>query len=250
MSWKKIKPEFKGKAIAYYRHSAEDRQENSIPIQREQVRAFAKEHGIEIVGEYEDAGKSGLSAEGRDGFNQMMDRATMDPDFQYIIALDVSRWGRFQDNDLSSYYRAICKKYGKTVVYASMGIPKEDDLFHSMVLTFEQIRAAVYSRELSDKVFKGCIKIAEQGFHAGGMPPYGLHRLLLDEQRQPVQELKRGQRKSIQNQRVDALEQHHDKMEWTDLVVFRHTRLCETPPLYDSRIYNGSFAGSHARWME
>jgi DNA invertase Pin-like site-specific DNA recombinase len=199
---KKPKTEFKAKGIAYYRHSAEDRQENSIPIQREQIRAFAKEHGIELVGEYEDAGKSGLSTERRDGFNKMMDRAMSDPAFQYIIALDVSRWGRFQDNDLSSYYRAICKQYGKTVIYKSMGFPKEDDPFHYVILGFEQFRAAAYSRELSDKVFKGCIKIAEQGFHAGGMPPYGLRRLLLDERRHPVQELERGQRKSIQNQRV------------------------------------------------
>jgi len=80
--------------------------------------------------------------------------------------------------------------------------PKDDDLLYYMQLNIESYRAATYSRELSDKVFRGCAKIVEQGFRAGGLPPYGLHRLLLDEQHSPVQVLKPGQRKSIQNQRV------------------------------------------------
>jgi DNA invertase Pin-like site-specific DNA recombinase len=44
------------RAVAYYRHSAQDRQENSIPIQREQVRQWAEKNGVEIIDEFEDAG--------------------------------------------------------------------------------------------------------------------------------------------------------------------------------------------------
>ena len=33
------------KAVAYYRHSAQDRQENSIPIQQEQVREWTDKNG-------------------------------------------------------------------------------------------------------------------------------------------------------------------------------------------------------------
>ena len=51
------------RAVAYYRHSAQDRQENSIPIQREQVHQWAEKNGVEIIEEFEDAGKSGLNAE-------------------------------------------------------------------------------------------------------------------------------------------------------------------------------------------
>jgi DNA invertase Pin-like site-specific DNA recombinase len=203
MWWKKRKTEATARAVAYYRHSAEDRQENSIPIQREQVRRFADEHRIEIVREFADHGKSGLSTEGRDGFNEML-QLVRNPDagFEYVLVLDVSRWGRFQDVDMSAYYRGYCKKHGKEVIYTSKGMPKRDDPMQSIGLVFNGYRAAEYSRELSDKVFKGCMKIAQQGFRAGGTPPYGLHRLLLDEQRRPVQILEPGQRKSIQNQRV------------------------------------------------
>ncbi len=61
------------RAIAYYRHSAQDRQENSIPIQQDQVRQWATEHGVEIIHEFADAGKSGLKSEDRPAFTEMME---------------------------------------------------------------------------------------------------------------------------------------------------------------------------------
>lgn len=194
----------KYRAVAYYRHSAQDRQENSVEIQQDQVRQFARENEIEIIREFADRGKSGLSTEGRDGFNEMI-RDYIEggkESFEFVLVLDVSRWGRYQDTDLSAYYTGLCAKHGKQVVFTSIGFGEQNDLLHGLHLSIERYRAASYSRELSTKVFKGCAKIAEQGFRAGGMPPYGFHRLLLDEKRNPVQILERGQRKSIQNQRV------------------------------------------------
>ena len=81
-------------------------------------------------------------------------------------------------------------------------MPREDDPLYPVYIEFERLRAAEYSRELSDKVFRGCVKISQQGYWAGGKPRYGFRRLLLDEARQPVQILQPGERKSIQNQRV------------------------------------------------
>ncbi len=51
------------RAVAYYRHSAQDRQENSIPIQQDQVRTWARENGVEIIREFCDAGRSELNPE-------------------------------------------------------------------------------------------------------------------------------------------------------------------------------------------
>lgn len=191
------------RAVAYYRHSAQDRQENSVAIQQEQVRKWAEENGVEIIHEFADRGKSGLTAEGRDGFNDMMENwVKQHGDFEFVLCLDVSRWGRFQDIDLSATYSAECKRYGKQVIYTTLGKPKPNDQLYQVYVQFERFRAAQYSKELSDKVFRGCVKIAQQGYWAGGKPPYGLQRLLLDEARRPVQILAPGQRKSIQNQRV------------------------------------------------
>ena len=162
------------RGIAYYRHSAQDRQENSIPIQQDQVRAWAKQHGVEIIREFCDAGRSGLNSEGRPAFTEMMDEwITKRDDFEYVLCLDVSRWGRFQDIDLSAQFSAICKKHKKQVIYTTIGKPREDDPLYPVYVQFERFRAAQYSRELSDKVWRGCVKIAEQGYWAGGPPPYG-----------------------------------------------------------------------------
>jgi DNA invertase Pin-like site-specific DNA recombinase len=189
--------------VAYYRHSAQDRQENSIPLQREQVRQWADKNGIEVIREFSDHGKSGLSTENRDEFMEMMERWVKGPDdFEYVLVLDVSRWGRFQDTDLSASYSADCTRHGKQVVYTTLGFPRKDDPTYAIVVGLERYRAAQYSRELSDKVFKGLARIAQQGYHAGAKPPYGLHRLLLNEARKPVQILRSGEHKSIQNQRV------------------------------------------------
>lgn len=80
------------RAVAYYRHSAQDRQENSIPIHQDQVRARAKQHGVEIIREFCDAGRSGLNSEGRPAFTEMMDEwNTQRDDFEYVLCLDVSR---------------------------------------------------------------------------------------------------------------------------------------------------------------
>lgn len=45
----------------------------SLDAQEEEIRAFAKMHGINIIGKYSDEGKSGKNAEHRPAFNQMME---------------------------------------------------------------------------------------------------------------------------------------------------------------------------------
>jgi DNA invertase Pin-like site-specific DNA recombinase len=195
------------RAVAYYRHSAQDRQENSIPIQRDQVREWADNNGVDIIHEFADAGKSGLNAEGRPAFTEMMDEWVKKlTDFDYVLCLDVSRWGRFQDIDLSAQYSAECKKHGKQVIYTTIGKPRKDDPLYPVYVQFERFRAAQYSKELSDKVWRGCVRVSEQGYWAGGSPPFGLQRLLLDESREPLHVLQPGQRKGIQNQRVTLVQ--------------------------------------------
>jgi len=203
MDWFSTQKPFIKRAVAYYRHSAQDRQENSVEIQQDQVRKFAADNNIQIVEEYIDRGKTGLITEGREAFQRMLhDVETGKQQFDYVLVLDVSRWGRYQKRDIAAYYSALCEMHGAKVIYATIGFASENDLIHGLRIDIERYQAANYSRELSTKVFKGCAKIASQGFRAGGMPPYAFHRILLDEQRNPVQVLDPGQRKSIQNQRV------------------------------------------------
>ena len=115
-------------AVAYYRHAAQDRQENSIPIQREQVHKWAEKNGVEIIQEFAGPGRSGLTVEGRPAFTEMMDGwVKKRHDFQYVLCLDVSRWCR--SIDLAAQYIAECKKHGKQVIYTAAGKPRENNPF-------------------------------------------------------------------------------------------------------------------------
>lgn len=193
------------RAIAYYRHSAEDKQENSVPIQKEHSQKFAREHHIAIIHEEADEGKTGLLAD-RPGFNKIFDDWILNaaaPHFDLVLVYDVSRWGRFQDQDEAAYYEFICRQHGKEVIYVNRGFPpKENPLIMHLQTSIERYMAAEYSRQLSDKVFHGCVKVSQAGYSAGGTACYGMGRLLLDVQKQPVRILKKGEHKSIDNERV------------------------------------------------
>ena len=114
---KEDQPHFK--AVAYYRTAAEIREHNSVEIQQDRVRAFAAQHHIEIIHEFADRGKSGLTATGRPAFMEMMDWVRQRHDFALILVQDVSRWGRFQDINLAAHYESLCPQYGKKLVYTN-----------------------------------------------------------------------------------------------------------------------------------
>jgi DNA invertase Pin-like site-specific DNA recombinase len=191
------------KAVAYYRHSAEIGQENSVEIQQDNVVGFAKKHDIEIIHEFADRGKSGLNAEGRPAFNEMMQWVRTRYDFELVLVLDVSRWGRFQDTDLSAHYESLCTQHGKQVVYTNIGFGRDEDrLINQLRKSIDRYQSAEYSRKLSKTVFEGAAKVARQGYRPGGPPRYGFHRMMLDEHKKPDRILQPGQRKAIQNGRV------------------------------------------------
>jgi hypothetical protein len=62
--------------------------------------------------------------------------------------------------------------------------------------------AGEYSRELSTKVFKGQCRLIELGYRQGGAAGYGLRRMLINERGEEKGLLKRGEKKSLQTDRV------------------------------------------------
>ena len=129
MDWYNPQKTFSKRAVAYYRHSAQDRQENSVEIQQDQVRKFAADNNIEIVEEYIDRGKTGLITEGREAFQRMLhDVETGKQQFDYVLVLDVSRWGRYQKRDIAAYYSALCEMHGAKVIYRWWGRVQEGEV--------------------------------------------------------------------------------------------------------------------------
>ena len=67
----------------------------SLDAQRARLKAYADFNGFEIVGEYEDAGKSGKSIEGRTEFNRMMEDIKSGKDsISFVLVFKLSRFGR------------------------------------------------------------------------------------------------------------------------------------------------------------
>jgi len=195
------------RAVAYYRHSAEDKQENSVPLQRDLAHQFALKNNIEIIHEEADEGKSGLlGPEARPGFKRLFENWIENPKaphFDLVLTRHEDRWGRFQNPNEASYHEYRCNKQGKRVVYIESGIPEEGQEFgYNLAHNVKQQMAAEKSRQLSREVFRGCMNIAKQGFSTGGIACYGMARLLLDIEKKPVGVLKKREHKAISNARV------------------------------------------------
>lgn len=166
-------------AAQYLRMSTED-QPNSIPTQRDEIKRYASAHGFEIVASYADPGKSGLEIGNRPGLRQLLrDVVTGGSPFRAILVYDVSRWGRFQDTDESAHYEFLCRKAGIQVHYCAEQFENDDKLPNAIMKTLKRTMAAEYSRELSIKITAAHRRMAEEGYHVGGVASYGLRRLLV-----------------------------------------------------------------------
>ncbi|MDO8399378.1 MAG: recombinase family protein [Bradyrhizobium sp.] len=189
-------------AAAYVRMST-DLQKYSTENQLEAIRRYADKRGLEICRIYEDSGRSGLTVGGRDGLQQLMkDVQSSAGDFDAILVYDVSRWGRFQNADEAAYYEHLCSRAGIRVHYCEEQFDNDGSIGSILLKNVKRVMAGEYSRELSVKVFAGQCRLVELGFRQGGAPGYGLRRELIDENHVSKGELHRGDRKSLQTDRV------------------------------------------------
>jgi DNA invertase Pin-like site-specific DNA recombinase len=190
------------KAAEYVRMSTEH-QQYSTENQHDAIQEYALQHNIEIMRTYSDGGKSGLSIQGRNALQQLIqDVQSGKVDFDVILVYDVSRWGRFQDADESAYYEYICKQNGIMVIYCAEQFENDGSPVSTIVKGVKRAMAGEYSRELSNKVFKGQCKLIELGYRQGGYAGFGLRRMLVDKDGKSKKHLERGEQKSIQTDRV------------------------------------------------
>ena len=180
-----------------------EHQQYSAENQQDVIRQFAEGRGMQIVRTYTDAGKSGLRIDGRDALQQLIrDVESGHADFSAILVYDVSRWGRFQDADESAYYEYICRRAKIEVHYCAEQFENDGSPVSTIVKGVKRAMAGEYSRELSAKTFIGQCRLIELGFRQGGSPGFGLRRMLQDVNGTPKGSLKRGEKKSIQTDRV------------------------------------------------
>ena len=189
-------------AAEYVRMSTEH-QQYSTQNQAQTIREYAERRGLKIIKTYSDDAKSGLIIGGRMALQQMIaDVESGEAEFSVILVYDVTRWGRFQDTDESAYYEYRCRKAGMRVAYCAEQFENDGSPTSTIVKSVKRAMAGEYSRELSVKVSAGQCRLIELGYRQGGPAGYGLRRALLNERGEVKAELKRGEHKSLQTDRV------------------------------------------------
>ena len=189
-------------AAQYLRMSTEH-QQYSLENQTVAIQTYADSQGFEVVRTYSDAARSGLVLNPRTGLRELLrDVVNGTSAYQIVLVYDVSRWGRFQDSDEAAHYEFLCKSAGIPVHYCAETFANDGTLPSLIMKALKRTMAAEYSRELSVKVLAGQKRLASLGFKQGGMPGYGLRRMLVSAAGVPKQELAPGERKSIATDRV------------------------------------------------
>lgn len=189
-------------AAAYVRMSTEH-QQYSTSNQMDVIQSWATSRRLHIVKVYSDEGKSGLNLRGRAGLAQMIhDVQSGEASYSCILIHDISRWGRFQDPDESAHLEYLCKSHGVVIHYCAEQFENDGSVGSTIIKNVKRTMSGEYSRELSNKVFQGACRMIRLGFKQGGTAGFGLRRMLVDHQGLPKGELKMGEHKSIQTDRV------------------------------------------------
>lgn len=189
--------------VAAYMRMSTERQAGSIPNQRLALLNYARRHKMEIVKEYIDTGKSGLTIKNRRGLQSLIHDITGGKvEFEAVLVYDITRWGRFQDVDESAHYEFLCRNAGIDVIYCEELFENDGSMFSVFMKTFRRAKAAEDSRELSVKVLAGQSRLAKQGFKQGGAAGYGLRRISIEKNGSIRRELATGERKGALTDRV------------------------------------------------
>ncbi|MBR0800749.1 recombinase family protein [Bradyrhizobium jicamae] len=178
-------------------------QQYSIEIQAAAIAAYAARRGIEIVRNYSDPGRRGLTIARPQGLQQLIDDVESgQPGFDCVLVFDASRWGRFQDTDESAYYEFICKRAGIQVHYCADEFENDGSLSSVMLKSLKRAKAAGFSQDLSRNAFMGQTNTVDQGYWRGGAAPYGLRRMRVDANGNHKGILEHGEQKNLKSERV------------------------------------------------
>jgi DNA invertase Pin-like site-specific DNA recombinase len=189
-------------AAQYVRMSTEH-QQYSLENQSVANQKYADCHDFEIVRTYTDTARTGAILKQRAGLQQLLQDVVRGPcEFRAILVYDVSRWGRFQDTDEAAHYEFLCKSSGVPVHYCAEIFANDGTLPSLIMKALKRTMAGEYSRELGVKVLAGQKRLAMLGFKQGGLPGYGLRRMLVSPFKVPKQTLALGERKNIATDRV------------------------------------------------
>ena len=143
----------------------------SLETQKARMKAFSDFNSYEIVGEYEDAGKSGKSIEGRIQFNQMMEDIKSGKDgVSFVLVFKLSRFGRNAADVLSTLQ--VMQDLGVNLICVEDGIDSSKDAGKLMISVLSAV-AEIERENIRVQTMEGRIQKAREGRWNGGFAPYG-----------------------------------------------------------------------------
>ena len=143
----------------------------SLDAQETKMKAFCDYNEYEIAGEYEDAGKSGKSIEGRIAFNQMMDDIKSGKDeVSYVLVFKLSRFGRNAADVLATLQ--VMQDFGVNLICVEDGIDSSKDAGKLMISVLSAV-AEIERENIRVQTMEGRMQKAREGKWNGGFVPYG-----------------------------------------------------------------------------
>ncbi len=143
----------------------------SLDAQKARMKAFAGFNDYEIVGTYEDAGKSGKSIEGRLEFNRMMEDIKSGKDgVSFVLVFKLSRFGRNAADVLSTLQ--VMQDFGVNLICVEDGIDSSKDAGKLMISVLSAV-AEIERENIRVQTMEGRIQKAREGKWNGGFAPYG-----------------------------------------------------------------------------
>ena len=143
----------------------------SLDAQKTKMKAFCDYNEYEIAGEYEDAGKSGKSIEGRVSFNQMMDDIKSGKDeVSYVLVFKLSRFGRNAADVLATLQ--VMQDFGVNLICVEDGMDSSKDAGKLMISVLSAV-AEIERENIRVQTMEGRMQKAREGKWNGGFAPYG-----------------------------------------------------------------------------
>ena len=143
----------------------------SLDAQKSRMKAFAEYNDYEIVGEYEDAGKSGKSIEGRAAFNRMLEDIKSGKDeVSFVLVFKLSRFGRNAADVLATLQ--IMQDFGVNLICVEDGIDSSKEAGKLMISVLSAV-AEIERENIRIQTMEGRMQKAREGKWNGGFAPYG-----------------------------------------------------------------------------
>lgn len=143
----------------------------SLDAQKSRMKAFCEYNDYEIAGEYEDAGKSGKSIEGRAAFNRMLEDIKSGKDeVAFVLVFKLSRFGRNAADVLATLQTML--DFGVNLICVEDGIDSSKEAGKLMISVLSAV-AEIERENIRIQTMEGRMQKAREGRWNGGFAPYG-----------------------------------------------------------------------------